>query len=318
MRLQILHIKMFVLMICNILLTGKLNAQVDSMSNTPYLNGHYFVSTMNIPGAFIKSHFGMNIGVASTTGFQDKILVIDDQEIIALKGSLIFADLNFDYRQKIKDWIAFNARVGVTARIGTEVQSLLSQGINTVSSFSLGWSIRLLERDKYLLSGNISVNNFGVSYIDIKGFVEDFVKDSTLTSISRNVPILNGGFGLQFAYGINDLIGFQAHASALYGDSFERGATDIIYHMGGAVDFNLATTTRVPLGFSLGFIASSLPDIVQVKGKSATNFNFKLAFMGSEHYDFGLEVSSINVPLPDVEDKVRSTGVFITSKYYFN
>lgn len=305
-------------------LVGKLKAQSDENitpseeSNTPHLNGHYFISLMNMPSAFIQSHFGMNLGIANSQGFETLTIEIDDEEIIGLKGSLVFADLNFDYRQKIKDWIAFNARIGVTARIGTEVMSLLTQGVNTVSSVRLGWNVKILERDKYLLTGTFAVNNYGVSYINIREFVEDIILDSTITSISKSVPILNGGLGLQFAYGFNELFGFQGHASALYGDSFERGDTGFIYHIGGVFDINLATTTKVPLGFSLGYTASTLPDIVQVQGKSATNTTLKIAFMGSSHYDMGLEISRLRVPLQGVEEKVRSTGVFITSKYYFN
>lgn len=298
-------------------LVGKLMAQSEE-NNIPHLNGHYFLSNMNMPSAFINSHFGMNLGLASSEGFETLKIEIGDEEIIGLKGSLVFADLNFNYRQKIKDWIAFNARIGVTARIGTEVVSLLTQGVNTVSSFRLGWSVRILEREKYMLSGRFTVSNYGVSYINIREFVEDIVQDSTVTSISKSVPILNGGIGLQFAYAFNELFGFQAHVNALYGDSFERGATDFIYHIGGMFDINLATKTQVPLGFSFGYTASSLPDIVQVHGQSATNAVFKIAYTGSDHYDLGMEISRIRVPIEGVEGKVNSMGVFITSKYYFN
>ena len=317
MNSRLLYLILFFADLSGMIAVNTAIAQTEE-SNTPSLNGHYFLSSMNTPSAFIQSYFGMNLGIASSEGFESVLLVIDGEEIRGLKGSLVFADLNFDYRQKIKDWIAFNARVGLTARIGTEVQSLVTQGVNTVSSFQIGWSIKILEREKYLLSGNISVNNYGTNYIDIRGFVEDIINDSTITSISKSIPVLNGGIGLQFAYGFNDLFGFQAHLSGLYGDSYERGSTDLIYHVGGTFDMNLAKRTRVPLGFSLGFTASSLPDIVQVKGKSATNSIFKIAYIGSNHYDLGLEISRIRVPLPDVEEKVKSMGVFITSKYYFN
>jgi hypothetical protein len=78
--------------------------------------------TVNVPSPFTKSHFGMNLGIASASDFENIILEIEGEKIIGLKGSLIFADLNFDYQQKIKDWIAFYAQVGLTARIGTELK----------------------------------------------------------------------------------------------------------------------------------------------------------------------------------------------------
>lgn len=293
-------------------------AQTEQINNVPNLNGHYFVPNMNIPSPFIKSHFGMNLGIAGSTDFENIILEIEGEKIIGLKGSLIFADLNFDYQQKIKDWIAFYAQVGLTARIGTELQSMLTQGVNTVSAFKMGWLVKLAQHDKYTLSANIQVNNYSANFINIGEFVKDIIRDTTVTSISKNVPILNGGLGLRFAYGINELFGFQAHASAVYGESFERGVSDLIYNAGGTFDMNLATKTKVPLGFSVFFIASSLPDIVQVKGKSSTNTGLKISYTGGPHINIGLEISSIKVPIPNVEEKVNSTAVFITSKYYFN
>lgn len=293
-------------------------AQTEQINNIPNLNGHYFVPNMNIPSPFIKSHFGMNLGIAGSTDFENIILEIEGEKIIGLKGSLIFADLNFDYQQKIKDWIAFYAEVGLTARIGTELQSMLTQGVNTVSAFKMGWLVKLAHHEKYMLSANIQVNNYSANFINIGEFVKDIVRDTTVTSISKNVPILNGGLGLRFAYGINELFGFQAHASAVYGESFERGVSDLIYNAGGSFDMNLATKTKVPLGFSVFFVSSSLPDIVQVKGKSSSNTGFKISYTGGPHINIGLEISRISVPIPNVDEKVNSSGVFITSKYYFN
>jgi len=310
--------KTLTIFIITIFITSLGIAQTEQSNNVPHLNDHYFIPNMNVPSPFTNSHFGMNLGIASSSEFENVILVIEGEKIIGLKGSLIFADLNFDYQQKIKDWIAFYANVGLTARIGTELQSMLTQGVNTVTSFRMGWLVKLVQKEKYMLSGSIQINNYSANFINIGEFIEDLVRDSTVTSISKNVPILNGGLGLRFAYGINELFGFQAHGTAVYGESFERGVSDLIYQFGGSFDMNLAAKTKVPLGLSAFFTASSLPDIVQVKGKSATNTGIKISYTGGPHINLGLELSRSKIPIPNVEEKINTTGVFITSKYYFN
>ena len=256
---------------------SNLKGQDGIENNVPHLNNHYFVPNSSFPAAFTNTYFGMSLGIAQSSSFESMILEIDGEPIIGLKGSLIFADLNFDYQQRIKEWLAFYANVGITARIGTELQSMLTQGVSTVSSFRMGWLVKLVRKEKYMLSGSIQINNYGATFINIKNFVEDIIKDSTVTSISRNVPILNGSAGLRFAYGLNEIVGVQAQAEIGYGESFERGASDFIYQLGG-----------------------------------------KISYTGGQHFNMGLEIAKVRIPIPGVKEKVSATAALITTKYYFN
>jgi hypothetical protein len=310
--------RLFILIISILIPSALTFAQSEEANNLPLLNGHYFVPVSSLPAPFIKSHFGMSLGIASAKDFENILLEIDDEIIIGSKGSLIFADLNFDYQQKIKDWIAFYAKVGITARVVTELQSLLAQGVNTVTSFKMGWLIKIAKGEKYLLSGNIQINNNTANFINVKGFVDDIINNAPKPSISRNVPILSGGIGLRYAYGFNDLFGLQAFGGIAYGESYERGVSDFTHRIGGSFDANLANRTKVPMGFALFYSSSSLPELVQVKGKSATNGGIKISYTGAPHFNMGLELSQIRVPIPNVEEKVNSKSILITTKYYFN
>ncbi len=294
------------------------NAQNEQSNNLPNLNNHYFIPNSYTPSPFINSYFAMNLGIASSDDFENIILEIDGDPIIGLKGSLIFADLNFDYQQKIKDWIAFNLRVGVTARIGTELQSMLATGVNTVTAFNMGWLVNIAEGRRNKLSGSIQINNYSANIINIGDFISDVVNGIANPSISKNVPILNGGVGLRYAHGFNELFGFQGFSSIAYGESYERGNSDFTYKLGGLFDLNLATKTKTPLGFALFYNVSAQPDLVQVKNKFATNSGLKISYSGAPHFNLGLEISRIRVPIPNVEEKVNSTSVTISSKYFFN
>ena len=293
-------------------------AQNEQVNNVPNLNGHYFIPNSNTASPFINSHFGSNIGIASSREFQNIILEIDGEEIIGLKGSLIFADLNFDYQQKIKNWIAFYLNVGVTARIGTELQSMLTQGVSTVTSFRMGWLVGIAEGKKGKLSGIIQLNNHSAIFINVGDFIYDIVNNNPNPSISDNVPILNGVLGLRYAHAFNEMFGFQGFGEIGYGESYKRGKSTTIYNIGGLIDMNLATKTKTPLGFAIYYNATARPDLVQVDGKSATNGGLKISYSGAPHFNLGLEISRLRVPIPGVEEKVNSTSIIIATRYFFN
>jgi hypothetical protein len=293
-------------------------AQVEQVNNLPRLNNHYFIPNSNTPSPFIKSHFGMNLGIAASEDFENIIFEIDDEKIIGLKGTLIFADLNFDYQQKIKDWIAFYLNVGITARIGTELQSMLATGVNTVTAFRMGWLVHIAEGERDKLSASIQINNYNANFINIGDFLVDIIDGAANPSISKKVPILNVSLGLRYAHAFNEMFGFQGFGDIGYGESYERGKSSFVYNIGGLFDMNLATKTKAPLGFALFYNLNVSPDLVQVKEKFATNGGLKISYSGAPHFNLGLEVSRLSVPIPNVEEKVKSTSIFITSKYYFN
>lgn len=293
-------------------------AQNEQYNNLPNLNNHYFIPNSKTPSPFIKSHFEMNLGIASSEDFENIILEIDDDKIVGLKGSLIFADLNFDYQQKIKDWIAFYLNVGITARIGTELQSMLATGVNTVTRFKTGWLVHIAEGERDKFSTSLQISNYNANFINIGDFLVDVIDGVANPSISEHVPILNGILGLRYAHAFNEMFGFQGFGDIGYGESYERGKSDFVYNIGGLFDMNLATKTKAPLGFALFYNLDAYPDIVQVKGKFATNGGLKISYSGAPHFNLGLEVSSLKVPIPNVEDKVKSSSIIISSKYYFN
>jgi len=293
-------------------------AQSEQMNNLPKLNNHYFIPNSFTPSPFIKSHFGMNLGIAGSDDFENIILEIDGEKIIGLKGSLIFADLRFEYQQKVKDWIAFYLSVGGTARIGTDLQSMLATGVNTVSTFKIGWLVHIAEGKQDKLSASLQINNYSTNIINIGDFIIDVIDGAANPSISKNVPILNGSLGLRYAHAFNEIFGFQGFCDFGYGESFERGKSLFTYNFGGLFDMNFATKTKTPLGFALFYNLNAYPDVVQVKDKFATNGGLKISYSGAPHFNLGLEMSRLSVPLPNVEEKVKSTSILITTKYYFN
>jgi hypothetical protein len=310
--------KIFILLISILAPCSLVFAQSEQENNVPRLNNHYFIPSSIIPSPFIKSHFGMNLGIAASEDFENIILEIDDEKIVGLKGSLIFGDLNFDYQQKIKDWIAFYLNVGITARIGTELQSMLATGVNTVTLFRLGWLVHIAEGERDKLSASLHINNYNANFINIGDFLRDVIDGVANPSISKKAPILNGALGVRYAHAFNEMFGFQGFGDLGYGESYERGNSSFVYNIGGLFDMNLATKTKTPLGFAFFYALSANPELVQVNDKFATHTGLNISYSGAPHFNLGLQVSRLKVPIPGVEDKVNSSTIIISSKYYFN
>lgn len=293
-------------------------AQVEQENNLPQLNNHYFIPNSYTPSPFIKSYFKLQLGLAASDDFENVILEIDGKNILGLKGSLVYADLDFEYQQKIKDWIAFYLSVGITARIGTEVQSLLATGVNTVSAFKMGWLVHVAEGERDKLSASVQINNYSTNVINIGDFIKDVIDSASNPSIAKKVPILNVNLGLRYAHAFNEMFGFQGFGIIGYGESFERGNSTFVYSLGGLFDMNLATKTKTPMGFALFYNITAQPDITQVENKFATNGGIKISYSGAPHFNLGLELSRLSVFIPNVEGKVKSTFISIATKYYFN
>jgi hypothetical protein len=317
--IQIFGLDIKTLMIISILgiATRSVFAQ-ESENRIPELNGHVFVYMSNIKYPFTNTSFTTNLGIGSADNLSYEIGDINGQPITGIKGNLTFAHLSFDYQQRIRNWIAMYLHGGLTARLGTNVFSLLSQGVNTVTSFRIGWLIRIVEGEKYVLSVTLGLNNSSGTFINIRRFVEDIINNVPNPSITTDAPVLLGDFGLHFAYGLNEVIGLGFNGNFAFGESFDRQDSDLRYALKGAIDFNFKGRYNVPLGIALGYSLVSQPELVYTDEGTAQIGTIKLTYTGTSDFLIGLESSMLNIPLEDVDQKSRFQVALISIRYYFN
>lgn len=289
----------------------------EERNRIPELNEHVFTYMSNLKYPFTNSLFTSNLGIGSADNLSYTIEDINGQPIYGVKGNLTYAHLSFNYQQRIREWIALYLYGSLSTRLGTDVFSLLSQGVNAVSSFRIGWMIRIAEGEKYALSGTIGLNNSSGTFINIRRFVEDIINQVPNPSITTDVPILLGDFGLQFAYGFNEVIGLNLDSNLSFGESFDRGNADFRYALKGAFDFNFIKY-RVPLGLVLSGSLVSQPELVYTENGTAQIYAFKLSYTGTKDFLIGVEASQMNIPLEDVDQKSRFKVGLISLRYYFN
>ncbi len=294
-------------------------AQEESNSiNIPNKNGHHFIPSNMVTSPFLNTYFNSTLGLAQSQSVEFQLGEVNGRPIYGETGSILFAVLGFDYQQNIKDWIAFKARINISARIGTELQSLWSLGLNSISGYELSWNLKLSEGEKHMLSGAFLVKNFTGNFVSISGFVQDVLDGKPNPSITQTIPSMTAGVGLRYAYGFNDLWGINLSADVLYGEGFSREENGVLYNIGGALDLNLNERTSVPIGFLFEYSASKLPDLVYREDRTAHYLAGKIAYTGSSDYSLGLEVSYLSLPLNKIDDKIQTIGFALTTKYFFN
>jgi len=96
-----------------------------------------------------NTYINTTAALGQTINLFHSITINEDLGVIGLSGEVAFVDLYFAYQQRIRDWLAAYIQLGMSARLGTELQSILVQGFNTITHFTIGWQFKILEGDKF-------------------------------------------------------------------------------------------------------------------------------------------------------------------------
>lgn len=300
---------------------GKVHAQESENYvdlDIPTINGHQFIANSFSFGPFTNTSFSSNLGLGTTTDYTLPPIDLGDTTLTIRGGSILFANLGIRYSQRVKDWVSFFLTVGGTGRIGVDPQSLFTQGVNTITGGDIGANFVLATKKKYMLSIDFGLKNYTGSFINVAGFINDYLAGDTTANINQTIPALQFFTGIKAAWGISELFGVSGAVNGLYGDSFIRGNSEFDYIFTVSGEINLYPKTSVPLGISISYINTSHPESSFVQNENAQIFGIKIAYTGSDDFSVGLDLMNMKVPLNLENEKVivNQTGLNLT--YYFN
>ena len=295
-------------------------AQREDKGARPVLNGHSFIPLSVNRTPFTNSKITMPLGFGQTNGFDFPLPDIGPIDSLpTLDGEVIFATLGLQYRQKVRQNVAFYTRIEIAARVGTDINSLLLEGLDNVISFELGTMINVWETEKISLSTSARVMNLEGNFLDIKGYIQDLLDSSAVDpSISETVPALNAGVGVHFAWGISPTFGFTSSMSLTYGETFTRGNSDFRFAIGGFLEADFKPRFNVPIGLSFGLFTTTEPEFVYVDDKSAQVYITKLSYTGRSDFNFGIELGKATIPFESTETRPSVDLFQLSMSYYFN
>jgi hypothetical protein len=290
-----------------------LKAQTDTLKK-PSIGNHIFtpITYSNLP--FTNSYFSTHTGIGTTFGLVTEPF---DLALEGFSGEVTFVEMGFAYQQRVRERLAGYINLTISARVGTEFQSILAQGFSAITSFEIGWHFRLVEGKKSLLSMILELQNHKGSFVNVLGFVKDIIDEHPNPSLNETVPVLALATGLRYAYALNETIGFKASAKLAYGETYTRGAYGFAFDLGAGVDLNFYPRFSVPLGLVVTYDITSMPDFVYVEGEESQMIQAKIAYTKASDFSLGIEYSYMKYPLLNQDKPVTAQSIALAARYYF-
>ena len=296
-------------------------AQSDSITaqrKIPTLNGHAFPSVGYFRNPFVSTNLQANIGFGSTSPLVIPGIQINDEiDILTFEGQLIFIDINLQYQQRFTPWLAMFITTKLATRVGSDMSTIIADGINTISGGEIGWLVRIVERDKFYLSGSIGLNNLRGRFINVTDYLKEIIDNDPFPSLTKSVPAMQVGIGLRGAYAFNSMFGLQFEANYSYGEAFQRNESNGYYAIGIVGDVDFKPKQNVPIGLALGYSRTTAPEIVMSEEGLSNLLFAKIGYTGSDDFDLGLQFTYYNIDVASLKDDPYISKVVLALKFYF-
>ena len=317
-----MHKNTLYFVLCISLFGGRLSSQTpDDPINVPYLGGHQFMPNNYVKDPFLNTAVRNTLGIGRALDVEIPVVIIDGEELIALRGDVLFLSLDFEYQHRVKDWLGVWGRFLIFGRLGSGTEALLAQGITAVSGFDLGWLFKLHRTNKTQLAGSLSLSNTSSTIVNLLDFINGIIEGDypPNNQLVRNIPSLQVNSGLRFAWAVNEFFGTYLLGELNFGQSaVERHLGKLFYSLGGVLDFHLTTRTVLPFGVALGAIYSSLPRTGDLTNKNFESIFLRIGYNTEKDFIIGIETSIDLIPLEATRKSLKVGLTTINMQYYFH
>lgn len=288
-----------------------------SSQRSHVLHGHTFPSQSQFLSSFVNTKLQATMGFGSTSLLQIPGLMIGESELFEFEGKILFVDLDVRYSQRFTPWLSLIISIKMAARVGTDLSTIVADGVNSISGGDIGWNIRFLRREKINLSAVVHVQRLTGNFINVSEYIYEIINNNPYPSIVKKIPAMSVGTGITGAYAFNSTFGIQFQGGLSYGESFQRNTAGFYTTIGayGDVDFN--PKYDVPINFTLGYILTSAPEVVMSDGGYSNVLQAKLAYSGSTDYELGLQFTYYNVHIRSIEEKTYVSKIILLMAFYF-
>ena len=131
------------------------------------------------------------MGFGSTSTLKIPGFEFNDQELFTFEGKLLFFNVNVKYQQRFRPWLALYFSFSASGRVGTDISTILIDGVNTISGGNVGFLVRIHEWEKFNLSASINLTNMTGNFINVKEYVEDIIDGVQNPRVIHSVPATN-------------------------------------------------------------------------------------------------------------------------------
>ncbi|MEA3480223.1 MAG: hypothetical protein U9R60_18715 [Bacteroidota bacterium] len=312
--------KLIYIIIITLLCFDSGNAQTLTSSGerkVPNLNGHTFPSVFHFNNSFINTSLEANLGFGLTSPVRISGLVIDDHELFAFEGQILFINTRVRYQQRFNPWLALYMSFEMAGRVGTDMSTILADGVNTLVGGNIGWLIRIMQTNKFNLSGTVYIQNLTGNFINVSEYFQELINNDPNPTVVKKVPAMVVGVGTQGAYAFNSTFGLQFQAACAFGESFQREKSAVFYSLGILGDVDFMSKHNVPVSLALGYTLISEAEIVLEDGAFINLISGRIGYTGSSDFELGLQYSYNKVNLKSVDKNPSVSTIMLILKFYF-
>jgi len=283
----------------------------------PVLYGHAFPSVGYFESSFINTSLKANIGIGETPKLKIPGFIIDDIEILSFEGQILFVDFNIEYQQRFTPWLSLYISANMTGRIGTDMSTILADGVNTLSGGTIGWLVRIKQSEKLNFSGTIAAKKINGTFINVADYIRDILNNNPNPTVFKKIPATLLGIGFRGAYAFNPTFGLQFFVDFNYGESLQRSNAQLYFSGGFIGDVDFKPRFNVPIGVAIGYTLTTTPAIVMNEQGNSNLFSTKISYTGSDDFEIGLQYTSYNINLSSIEGKPYIKKVLLSFQFYF-
>ena len=290
---------------------------LNTKKKIPILNGHFFPSSSHFSSSFVNTSLQADLGFGLTSSIKISGYVIDDYEFFSFEGQILFFNTNVTYQQRFTPWLAMYLSFKMSGRIGTDMSTIMADGVNTMNGGDIGWLIRIMKSKKLNLSATVNVQNLTGSFINVSEYFDDIIDNNPNPTLTKKVPAMIVGTSIRGAYAFNPTYGLQFQGNFNYGESFIREANQGYLSAGVLGDIDFLPKYNTAVGLAFGYGITSAPEIVMEEKGVSHLITGRVGYTGSDEFELGVQYTYYNVNLSSVDNKPFVSKILLLLKFYF-
>jgi hypothetical protein len=294
----------------------------DLSSKLPHLGEHTFVPTGMVAEPFITTHMRNSTGFGQAKGIQVPSVVVNDSlQLGTLKADLVFLGLGFAYQHAVKDWLAVGATVSGAGRLGSDQESLISQGVTGYLRYDLQWLMRIRETKRTVLSADLRMENQTGTFVNLLEWAQRIIDEGELSpsnSLVQTRSSLRGAGGVRFAWGIRRALGLLSSFNLGYGETLDlEGSNKWTFDAALGLSLDFSHHTRFPVGLVVSGRLNNIAEGGKDLESAFRAWAVELAYTGRPDFTVGLKVGNESTRIETFDQTVHLTEIRITLRYFF-
>ncbi len=324
------NMKSFLLMISLFLLSCNF---VSAQSNTkdssllrqekrlPILNGFRFMPNEMIKDPFVNTFFKAKAGTGLAIDLESYVKNFKGTVIDTIKGDLSYVNGGIEFQYAVNDWLAFNAGYAGYGRLGNNTYTILTSGVSYTYGYTLGSTVRLINNEKFVLSGNAEFSSSRIFLYSIFDYIKNAVQNYGDTTF-RNDLLSEDNIQRLFlsthaAWAPYNWMGFVGNLGYGFGESFQgKTRGNVRIGLAGSIDF----LNVKHINFPIGVLGSVKYNVFSETGENVDNVftvGFKIGYTGHKDFDVGIESTYSNQKFKVTDVSVKTITTVATVRYYF-